>query len=91
MRIEPLAFVFRAEDRRQRSQDKRERSERRGQQASCDRRARHAAHPWLSASFGAHLLGQVAPHWFAPAEEIKRAYKQPEARMPVRPRLTAEA
>jgi hypothetical protein len=87
MRVEPVPYVYRAEDRRQRSStdDTHGRFDRR-RRGGQDRRARHSAYPWLAAAFGAHLLGQAIPRATPMAAAIKRAYRQPEARMPLRPR-----
>jgi hypothetical protein len=90
MRVEPVPYVYRAEDRRQRSaSEEAPRFDRRKRER--DRRARHSAHPWLAADFGAHLLGQNAPRWLPAPELIARAYRQPEARTPLRPRTMMTA
>jgi hypothetical protein len=85
MRIEPAPYVFRNEDRRQRFEDRRAReSERRAEETVRQTRAVHAAPKWFAPTFGAHILGQSAPTR-VPAAEVRRAYAQPEARMPLRP------
>lgn len=85
MRVEPIPYVYRPEDRRRRSasEDERPFGQRRGDR---ERRARHSHYPWLTAAFGAHLLGQNGPHWLPSPEVIARAYRQPETRTPLRPR-----
>ena len=92
MRIEPAPLVLRGEDRRQRFEEKRREGERRRQPQSQERqRARHPRQPWLAPAFGAQLLGQrLAPSIPAQAS-IERAYAQPEARTPLRPRLAKTA
>jgi len=92
MRVEPVPYVYRAEDRRQRSSSEKPRGRfDRRRQGADDRRARHSAHPWLAAAFGAHLLGQGAPRLTPSAAALARAYSQPEARTPLRARTTKTA
>jgi hypothetical protein len=90
MRVEPAPYVFRNEDRRGRPADRRVNEERRSEASVTMRRARHAAHAWLTPAFGAHLLGQVTIETVAPARAT-RAYLQPEARTPLRPSLVRSA
>lgn len=86
MRVEPVPAVYHAGDRgERRADDSGDPSERR-QSNRRDRRARHAARPWLAAEFGAHLLGQGAPLPPAAPAAVDRAYRQPESRTPPRPR-----
>jgi hypothetical protein len=91
MRVEPVPYVYRPDDRDHRSRDRAGDQSERRQSGQQDRRARHAAHPWLAADFGAHLLGQAGPASIAAAETIARAYRQPEARTPLRPRTVKTA
>jgi hypothetical protein len=79
MRVEPAPYVFRSTDRRQRSDTRGQGQERRRPETE-QRRARHSGPKWFHASFGAHLLGQVAPETVNPRIAV-RAYQQPEARM----------
>jgi hypothetical protein len=92
MRVQPVPYVYRTDDRDHRWRDEAgERSERR-QSGQQDRRARHANHPWLAADFGAHLLGQATPASVpATPATVARAYRQPEARTPLRPRMVKTA
>jgi hypothetical protein len=91
MRLDPVPYVHRAEDGDRRwSGDPGDQSERR-QSGGRDRRARHAAHPWLAADFGAHLIGQTCPGAVTAPKTIARAYRQPEARTPLRPRTVKTA
>ena len=91
MRIEPAPYVFRNEDRRQRFADRRvEESERRAEAASAQARASHAAPKWFAPAFGAHILGQSQPPRVSPTQ-ARRAYAQPEARTPLRPRIVTSA
>jgi len=85
MRVEAAPFVFRNEDRRQRYDDRRAaEDDRRFETTQNTTRARHAAHLWFASTFGAHILGQVTPAKIT-ATDAKRAYGQPETRMPPRP------
>ena len=85
MRVEGAPFVYRNDDRRQRFEDRRaSETERRADEATRQTRAVHAAPKWFASTFGAHLLGQVAPSR-VPAAQVRRAYAQPEERMPLRP------
>ena len=86
MRVEPVPYVYRTGDRNHWSDDDAGEQTERRQSGQQDRRARHAAHPWLAADFGAHLLGQAGPASLTAPATIARAYRQPEARMPLRPR-----
>lgn len=86
MRIEPAPIVFRAQDQRQHFQERREGGERRQTASQERRRARHPKQPWLQPAFGAQLLGQRLEPTFPDAQSIQRAYAQPEARTPLRPR-----
>jgi hypothetical protein len=91
MRVEPAPHVFRNEDRRQRFDDRRgSGEERRADPGRTAERARHEARPWFTPAFGAHLLGQVNKQR-VPAKLARRAYLQPEARMPLRPSCDTEA
>ena len=84
MRVEPVPFVYRNDDRRQRCDDRRIAGDdrRTEQPAAC--RARHAAHVWFAPAFGAQILGLMTPETIFPAR-ARRAYLQPEARTPLRP------
>ena len=84
MRVEAASYVFRTNDRRQRS-DTRGKGQERRRPETERRRARHTSSPWLMATFGIHLIGQFAPER-ALATVVQRAYMQPEARMAPRPR-----
>lgn len=91
MRVEPAPHVFRNEDRRKRFEERRGTGEdRRADPSRSETRARHETQSWFAASFGAQLLGQIAPERVS-AGEARRAYQQPEARSPLRPRHTAAA
>jgi hypothetical protein len=90
MRVEPAPYVFRNEDRRGRPFDRRANEERRSDETVTIRRARHAAHNWLTPAFGAHLLGQVTIETVVPARAA-RAYSQPEAQTPLRPSVVKSA
>ncbi len=91
MRVEPAPYVFRNEDRRQRFDDRRAtETERREETNTRQTRAVHAAPKWFAPTFGAHLLGQVAPSRVPPAQ-VRRAYEQPEARTPLRPSTITSA
>lgn len=90
MRVEPVPYVFRNEDRRQRFADRRADTTDRRNEAKTSARARHAAPTWFAPAFGAHLLGQVAPGAVIP-RIAQRAYLQPEARTPLRPNLVKSA
>jgi hypothetical protein len=84
MRVEPVPYVYRPDDRRQRCEDRRlAAGDRRTEQAAAPR-ARHAAHVWFAPAFGAQILGLIAPETVIPAR-AQRAYLQPEARTPPRP------
>lgn len=85
MRIEPAPYVFRNEDRRQRFEDRRaSETELRAEENTRQTRAVHAAPKWFAPTFGAHILGQATPVR-VPAAQVRRAYAQPEERMPLRP------
>ena len=84
MRIEPAPYVYRNDDRRQRCEDRRIAGEDRRIEQPAAPRARHAAHVWFAPAFGAQILGLIAPETVVPAR-ARRAYLQPEARMPLRP------
>jgi hypothetical protein len=85
MRVEAAPYVFRHEDRRQRFEDRRAQDDdRRADPERHTTRASHVSQPWLTPTFGAHLLGQIAPER-AEAATIRRAYLQPEAKTPLRP------
>ncbi len=86
MRVEAASFVWSAYDRRTRTADQRAGEERRGGDRRRQRRAEHTAQPWISAPFGAYLLGQITPSSPAPGV-ARRAYAQPETRTPLRPRV----
>jgi hypothetical protein len=90
MRVEPAPYVFRNEDRRGRPADRRVSTERHTDETVTIRRARHAAHNWLTPAFGAHLLGQVTIERVVPARAA-HAYTQPEARTPLRPSVVKSA
>jgi hypothetical protein len=91
MRVEAAPFVFRNEDRRQRFEDRRGTGEDRREDAQRERpRASHASPPWITPTFGAHLLGQVAPTRVTPGT-ARRAYMQPEAKTPLKPSCEEEA
>ena len=87
MRIEPAKPVYRFDDRRPRSDDRREPggSARDDRRANAYRAVHEIPHVWLHAAFGAHILGQVTPER-ATRAVVVRAYSQPEARTPLRPR-----
>lgn len=86
MRVEPTPHVFRNEDRRGRFRDRRGAGEeRRTDPGRSGERAQHAPRLWITAVFGAHLLGQQSRQGVSP-EEAERAYGQPESRTPLRPR-----
>lgn len=90
MRVEPVAYVFRNEDRRQRFPDRRAETTDRRTEAQTSARARHAAPMWFAPAFGAHLLGQAVPGTVIP-RVAQRAYTQPESRTPLRPRFVKSA
>ena len=90
MRVEPAPYVFRNEDRRQRFPDRRAGSERRSDDTDPKPRARHTAHVWFAPTFGAQILGQIAPETVVPAR-AQRAYSQPETRTPLRPSFAKSA
>jgi hypothetical protein len=91
MRVEAAPYVFRSEDRRRRFEDRRTADDdRRIETAHTAERARHEAHVWFAPAFGAHILGQAKPQRVTPAE-ARRAYAQPEARTPLRPRVVKRA
>lgn len=91
MGIDPVPYVFRHEDRRQRFDDRRTPEADRLTEITDNRaRASHAAPKWFAPAFGAHILGQGAPIRVTPAE-ARRAYLQPEARTPLRPHTVASA
>ena len=84
MRVEPVPYVYRNDDRRQRCDDRRiAANDRRIEQASAPR-PRHTAHVWFAPVFGAQILGLIAPENVVPAR-ARRAYLQPEARTPLPP------
>jgi hypothetical protein len=85
MRVDPTPIVLRLQDRRERSAGADAPKDRRKAPRSGDRRARHALQPWLSSTFAAQVLGQILPEAASP-DEAARAYLQPEARTPLRPR-----
>lgn len=86
MRVEPTPHVFRNEDRRGRLRDRRGAGEeRRADPERAKERAQHKARPWITAVFGAHLLGQQSRPTVS-QDEAERAYGQPEAKTPLRPR-----
>jgi hypothetical protein len=88
MRVEAAPHVFRNEDRRQRTEERRGTGEDRRADAEREApRAKHAAHPWFTPTFGAHLLGQVAPTRVTP-KQARRAYQQPESNTPLRPEFS---
>jgi hypothetical protein len=85
MRVEAAPYVFRHEDRRQRFADRRDHdAERRFAPEQDAPRASHRSPPWITSTFGAHLLGQIAPAAVEPGI-ARRAYLQPESRTPLRP------
>jgi tRNA U34 5-methylaminomethyl-2-thiouridine-forming methyltransferase MnmC len=84
MRVEPVPYVYRNDDRRQRWDDRRIAFEDRRIEQPASPRARHAAHVWFAPAFGAHILGLIAPEAVMPSR-AQRAYLQPEARTPLRP------
>ena len=84
MRVEPVPYVYRNDDRRQRCEDRRIANDDRRTEQSATPRARHAAHVWFAPAFGAQILGLIAPEAVIPAR-AQRAYLQPEARTPLRP------
>ena len=91
MRIEPAPYVFRNEDRRQRFYDRR--LYHAGPQADAGGGPSRAVHPaprWFAPAFGAHILGQAQPRQVT-TDEARRAYEQPEARTPLRPRIATRA
>jgi hypothetical protein len=88
MRIEGCSTVVFASNRRQRFEERRAVASDRRRPATSERRARHQAHLWFAPAFGAHILGQVSPETVT-AERAERAYRQPEAKMPLRPSLFA--
>jgi hypothetical protein len=90
MRVEPVPYVFRNEDRRQRFADRRAETTDRRTEGRTSARARHAAPLWFAPAFGAHLLGQIAPGTVIP-RIAQRAYAQPEARTPLRPSVMKSA
>jgi hypothetical protein len=87
MRIEACSTVVFSADRRQRFTERRAESgvDRRRKERS-ERRAKHAAHRWFEPVFGAHILGQMLPETVTP-EEAVRAYRQPEAKTPLKPSI----
>lgn len=88
MRIEAAPPVYRFDDRRPRPQVRREEtSDRRNpdQASPSTPNATGRSHVWFEPAFGAHILGQVTPER-ATAAAATRAYTQPEARTPLRPR-----
>lgn len=86
MRVEPTPHVFRNEDRRGQFRDRRGTGEeRRADPGRTAERAQHAPRPWITAVFGAHLLGQRSKRLVS-QREAERAYGQPESRSPLRPR-----
>lgn len=82
--------MYRFDDRRPRPDVRRAASDRRQEARPSSPRAEAQPHIWFQPVFGAHILGQVAPER-APAAAVARAYAQPEARMPVRPRTVRTA
>jgi hypothetical protein len=84
MRVEPVPYLFRSEDRRRRFADRRVEPTEHRSEAPKDQRARHTAHVWYAPAFVAHLLGQTALGTVLP-RIAQRAYTQPEARTPLRP------
>ena len=86
MRIEGCSTVVFAATRRPRFEERRSDSSDRRRPRTSERRARHDAHLWFTPAFGAHILGQVLPDTVS-AEEAARAYRQPEAKTPLRPSL----
>lgn len=88
MRIEAAPPVFRFDDRRPRPNVRRDdagdRREPGRQQARAAMPAGEA-HVWFHPALGAHILGQVAPERVS-AAVVSRAYAQPEAKTPLRPR-----
>jgi hypothetical protein len=91
MRVEAAPHVFRNEDRRQRHAERRGTGEER--RTDTDRnttRAKHTAVPWFAPVFGAHLLGQVEPSRVSP-RQARRAYRQPEAKTPLKPEFSKSA
>jgi hypothetical protein len=86
MRVEAASFAWSAYERRTRAAERRAPEERRDGDRRRQRRAEHTAQPWISAPFGAYLLGQISPPSPQPAI-ARRAYTQPEARTPLRPSL----
>jgi hypothetical protein len=86
MRIEGCSPVVFSTHRRQRFEERRAVTGDRRRKERTERRARHEAHLWFTPAFGAHLLGQIAPEMVS-AEHAERAYRQPEAKTPLRPSL----
>ena len=84
MRVEPVPYVYRNDDRRQRCDDRRIALDDRRTENPDVTRARHPAHVWFAPAFGAQILGLIAPEPVIPAR-ARRAYLQPEARTPLRP------
>ena len=84
MRVEPVPYVYRPDDRRQRYEDRRIASDDRRAEQPAAPRASHPAHVWFAPAFGAQILGLIAPEMVVPAR-AQRAYLQPEARTPPRP------
>jgi hypothetical protein len=84
MRVEPVQYVYRNDDRRERCEDRRAGGDDRRAEPSPAPRARHAPHVWFAPAFGAQILGLMAPETIFPAR-ARRAYLQPEARTPLRP------
>ena len=88
MRIEGCSTVVFTANRRQRFEERRADSSDRRRGDRNERRARHEAHLWFAPAFGAHILGQMSPDTVS-AECAERAYRQPEAKTPLRPSLLA--
>lgn len=84
MRVEPVPYVYRNDDRRRRYDDRRNAADDRRTDQASSPRARHAAHVWFAPAFGAQILGLMTPETVVPAR-ARRAYLQPEARTPLRP------
>lgn len=90
MRVAPVPYVFRNDDRRERLDERRVADTDRREDEISAPRARHAAHVWFAPAFGAQILGQIAPETVVPAR-ARRAYQQPEARTPLRPTIVRSA
>ena len=76
MRIEAAPSLIRLTDRRQRSSERRAAGAERRASIRYDRRARHPARPWLTAEFGAQILGQIHGEDTPTADTLARTYAQ---------------